>query len=609
MANPLVERWQNASVQDPLYRRDLNHLIRKDLSVRFQEPLVFGTAGMRGLMGFGPDRINELTIAAASQAYAQYLRSLSPKVLKQGVIIGHDNRANSDFFAKVTYDVLRAHQIKAFLFEANELQPSPLVSYTVRKLSLAGGIVITASHNPKQYNGFKVYDHLGGQLTGEAAKTVQTNMVKIDPLDVKRKAGSYSYVSQDIVESYIQALLQLRQRPDDSKVLKVVFSPLHGTGGKVGNELLKRMNIDHLNVSKQMEPDPEFSSLKSPNPEDGHAFARSVSLARTKKADLVVVTDPDADRLGVVVKYKHRFKYLNGNQVAALYLDYLINQLKLSGQLPKRGYIIKTTVSGQLPVQIARRAGLKVYETHVGFKNIAEKIESLSQTNQQFVFAYEESYGFLLNPSVSRDKDALQALVGVVEMANYYKTQGTNLYERLLELFKMHGIHRSIVMSKVLTPSAQAKLFTRIKKVRKIAGLKVVESVDYNIGRHSLPNQNMLKITLSNGTWFAIRPSGTEPKVKIYIQTIGTTEQELVDIVTTEKTISNLIEDNIESPIATKIKASSVIRYGLFIAVIAALLAIVFLYVYKGARNRTVFDVAHLVFSSQMRIVWFSLVV
>ncbi len=608
MNNDVISKWKTLNTSDQIYKKDLMSLKDKQIIKQFENPLVFGTAGMRGIMGFGSSKINQLTIASASLAYSQYLLQCVSNSAQKGIVIGHDNRHNSQFFAQIASQVLKAQGIKTFLYENNDLQPTPLISYTIRKLKLAGGIIITASHNPKEYNGFKVYNELGGQLLNDQTAIIQKFMKKIDPFSIPLDHDSFSYINNKIINSYIEKVLQTRLRPHDQKMLKVVFSPQHGTSAQIGDKLLSLMDIEHYNVKKQMLPNPDFKYTKTPNPEDGRSFKRAIHLARSKKADLVAITDPDADRLGVAIKYKRRYKYLNGNELAALYLDYLIGQLKKTNQLPKNAFIVKSIVSGNLCEKIAQRHQINVYETHVGFKNIAQLIEDKTQEGQKFLFAYEESYGFLLDSNIARDKDSLQSLVGVVEMANYYKSQQIDLYSQLIHLWNQYGIHRSTVQSQTLSYQSQNKLLDRITKIKKVDGKKIAKIEDYRQSINNFEPQNLIKITLQNGSWFAIRPSGTEPKLKTYIETIGNEQDDVINVVILEKTIANLILDNTEVEDRPRIRKRDVIKYLIFFLIIIAALYLVFRFVYKSFNGESVLDISKRVFGqfSSWRIVWIS---
>lgn len=608
MSTNVLVKWRSITTNDEILNKDLKNKDEKLIDA-FTTPMEFGTAGIRGVMGAGTNKMNVFTVAAAAEAYSKYLIKNVKNACKRGVVIGHDNRHNSSLFAETVANVLQTNGIKSYLFENNELQPTPLVSFVVRHEKLAGGVVITASHNPKEYNGFKVYSDSGAQLMPSETRKIQELMSGINPIDVVIESkNSFSYISSKIVDEYVKQVLTVRQREDVGQI-KVVFSPFHGTSSKLGPRLLKEMGINFETVNSQMNADPEFSKISSPNPEDGKAYAKAISLARKHKADAIISTDPDADRLGVVVKYQRRYKFLNGNETAALYLDYLLTQLKIKGKLPKNGYIVKTNVSGDLAARVAEKFGLHVYETHVGFKNIAELIES-KKASEHFVFAFEESYGFLIDPEISRDKDALQGIVGVVEMINYHKSQNVNTFEHLKEMYKTYGIHRTETGSKVLTSEMTERLLQRMSKLNKktkIGDKKVVSIEDYRKGLEGFEKANLVKVNLEGGSWFAIRPSGTEPKVKIYVQTVGTTKQKLMDVVAFEKEVFNYIDDNTETFEEKHWSWKTFMKYIIFIGIIIGVMAFVFIKVYaQGDGKGNIWDDAWKLINRQSRWIWIS---
>lgn len=606
MSITTLNKWRSIETNDEILTKDLNKK-DKELKDAFTTPMVFGTAGIRGVMGAGTNKMNIFTVSAAADAYAKYLIANVKDAKRKGVVIGHDNRHNSILFSETVAKVLLANGVKAYLFEKNELQPTPLVSFVIRHKKLAGGAIITASHNPKEYNGFKVYNNLGAQLMPSETNKIQELMKDINPLEVKTDAKSeISYITKDVIDEYVNQVLSVRQRNDEGQI-KVVFSSFHGTSLTLGPRLLEGMGIDFETVKSQMTPDPEFGKVTSPNPEEGKAYAKAISLARRRKADLIIATDPDADRLGVVVKYQRRYKFLNGNETAALYLDYLLTQLKLQKKLPKNGYIVKSNVSGNLAAKVAEKFGLKVYETHVGFKNIAQLVED-KKSKEQFVFAYEESYGFLINPEISRDKDALQGIVGIVEMVNYYKTQNINTFEHLKDMYKTYGIHRTETGSKVLTKEMTDRLLQRMSKLdkkTKIGDKKVVSIEDFRKGINNLEPSNLVKVNLEGGSWFAIRPSGTEPKVKIYVQTVGDTKQKLMDVVAFEKEVFNYIDDNTETFENKHWSWKTFAKYIIFIGIIIGVMAIVFTKVYaQGDGKGNIWKDAWTLIDRQSRWIW-----
>ena len=544
----IYNSWKDIPTADKFLERDLKRMNNKSAMIAdsFNNRMNFGTAGIRGLMGAGTNKINVRTIGAAAEAYAQYLIKHVPNATKNGVVVGHDNRHNNKLFTEEVVKVFNFYKIKTYLFENNELQPTPLISYAIRKLKAIGGVVITASHNPASHNGFKIYNELGAQLTSEYTKIVSDNMKKIDFLNINKGLFKPRYINEKLVNAYVNDLLNLRLRPHDQSYLKIVYSPLHGTGYKLGPKLLHKMNLECKTVTSQMTNDPNFSGTKSPNPEDYISYKKGIALAKKTKSDIVVLTDPDADRIGVVAKYKRRFKYLNGNQVAALYLNYKLNNLKKNGGIPKDSYIIKSNVSSDLVSSIAKKYGLKTYETHVGFKNIAELIEKKKKEN--FVFAFEESFGFLIDPNIARDKDALQGLVGIAEAANYYKSQNSDLYSQLQNLYDEFGFHRSLGTSKKMTKPQTTRFFERLKRLKKLGGETIARIEDYRDGIYGLEKMNFIKIYLKESGWVGIRPSGTEDKVKFYYNLKG---KDIKKVIILEQEIQedfiNITEENFKN--------------------------------------------------------------
>ena len=605
MNNSVLSKWRSIQTDDQILNKELS-LSDDKLKDAFTNKMEFGTAGIRGLMGAGTNKMNVHTVAAATQAYASFLKK-NKTLASKGIVIGHDNRHNAKVFSLTVARVMQANGIKTYIFENNELQPTPLVSYVIRDMKLAGGIIITASHNPKEYNGFKVYDNLGGQLLPKHTEAIGSAMAKIDLLNVKQKDWKELYVKQSVIDSYKKKVLDVRLNKDISTDLKVVFSAQHGTAAKLIPQLLDEMKINYSVVEKQQTPDPDFSFTKVPNPEDGRAFKRAEKLARKNKSHLIVTTDPDADRLGVAVKYKKRWKFLNGNQTAALYLDYRLRELKEQKKLPKNGYIVTTVVSGELAKKVASKYGLKVYTTHVGFKNIAALIES--KKKEIFIFGYEESYGFLIDPSIARDKDALQAMVGIVDMANTYRKEGTDMYSRLLEMFDEYGIHRSTQIGKQVNNSVRDTLLKKLAKLKTFSEQKVIEVQDYRKGYKGLDAQNLVKVILKSGSSIAIRPSGTEPKVKVYVNLVGGKGEKLLDIISFEKEVAEWVNDNSEVFEDKKVTPKVILKYSIFLSIIVGIMFFVFHFIYKTSVSASgsgagVWTVAQAAFNLQTSWLW-----
>lgn len=573
-----INLWKSTKTEDKILAKELK-FSNKKLEVFFNSKLKFGTAGIRGQMGAGTSKINEFTIAAAADAYAKYL--IKEKKYEKGVVIGHDNRHNSKLYSLISAKVLEANGIKSYLYLKNELQPTPVVSYTIRKMKLDGGIMITASHNPKEYNGFKVYNSLGQQLMPSETKKISLIMDKLDPLNIAKKSWKKNYIPSHIIKDYISDLLKIELSPIKNISILGVFSAQHGTAAKLAPKLMN--SLDGVNVKvvqKQQTPNPDFKYTKTPNPEDGKSYSKAAALSKKYKADFIVTTDPDADRVGLAVKYKRRYKYLNGNDSAALYLNYKLNILKQQNRLPKDGYIVTTYVSGNLPAKIASKYGLKVLYTHVGFKNIAQIIEKQKGT---FILGYEESYGMVINSDLTRDKDALQAIVGFTDMIRYYKSKNIDLYSVLLELWTKYGVHRSTQFSKKLDTDMTKRLLNKISKSKNtiIEGKKIKQIDDFRKDKI-----NFVKAQMENGTWFAVRPSGTEPKVKIYIETHGKPGQKLIDVVKYEKAIWNWINDNSEVIENKNWSWKGFFKYLAFIAIIMGILTLVFTNIYKDSSGK-----------------------
>lgn len=603
MSTSTLAKWRSIQTNDKILTKDLSRPDDK-LANSFSTSMEFGTAGIRGLMGAGTNKMNVHTVSAAAQAYAEYL--IKNKAIKNGVVIGHDNRHNSALFSIETAKVFEKNGIKSYLFENNDLQPTPLVSYTVRKMKLGGAVIITASHNPKEYNGFKVYNSLGGQLMPSETKQISELMKSINPLEVNKKEWVPRYVPQEVLSTYKNMVLALTLTEGNKSNVKVVFSAQHGTAAKLAPELLERMGVQYKVVEKQQTPDPDFRHTKTPNPEDGKSFAKAEKLARRWKADIMVTTDPDADRLGVAIKYKKRWKFLNGNETATLYLDYLLTQLKIQNKLPKNGFIATTHVSSVIADKIAARFGVKVYKTHVGFKNIADLIES--NPNEKFLFGFEESYGFLINSSIARDKDSLQAMVGIVDMISYYKSQNINAFEHLKEIFKSFGIHRTTQINKKLNESQQNTLFKKLTSLKAIGDHKVSEIQDF---RKSKDKSNMVRVVFKGGSWIAARPSGTEPKVKIYVENIGSHGEKLLDLVAFEREVSDWVQDNTEEFEDKHWSWKAFWKYVIFSAIIVGVMVFVFEIVYssstKHGESVNVFSVAQAITNESSRWIWLSL--
>jgi len=532
----------NKELKDELITMKEN---QKKAENAFYKNLEFGTGGMRGELGPGTNRLNIYMVRKATEGLACYIEANGEEAKKRGVVVAYDSRHKSPEFALEVAKVLGQHDIKTYIF--NELRPTPELSFAVRYLHAFAGIVITASHNPSEYNGYKVYGEDGGQLPPAAADTIISyvnaveNELTISVQEEKKllQNNLLTYIGEEVDAAYIEQLqtIQLNREivEEVGKDLKIVFTPLHGTANKPVHDGLKAFGFKNVTVVKEQElPDANFSTVTSPNPEEHEAFKLAIQYGKQIDADILMGTDPDADRLGVAVKNeKGEYVVLTGNQIGALMLHYLLEQKAKQGILPANGVVVKTIVTSEIGRAIASSFGLPTIDTLTGFKFIGEKINEFEQTQEyQFQFGYEESYGYLIGDFV-RDKDAVQSAVFAAEVAAYYKVQGTSLYEGLLEIFETYGFYKESLQSLTLKGkdgSEQiASILTafRTNHPTKIADVRVVAVEDYlsrertntlsqTVENIQLPKSNVLKYHLEDGSWFTIRPSGTEPKAKFY---------------------------------------------------------------------------------------------
>ncbi|MEH7508850.1 phospho-sugar mutase [Priestia megaterium] len=547
-------RWQ-VQLDKWLMFDDLNEELKKELLLMeknkktaedaFYKNLEFGTGGMRGELGPGTNRLNIYMVRKATEGLASYIEENGDSAKKRGVVVAYDSRHKSPEFALEVAKVLGHHGIKTYIFE--ELRPTPELSFAVRYLNAFAGIVITASHNPPEYNGYKVYGEDGGQLPPAAADTIISYVNAVEnelliPVKAEQEllaSELLTYIGDEVDAAYTEQLktIQLNREivEEVGKDLKIVFTPLHGTANKPVRDGLKAFGFTNVTVVKEQElPDANFSTVTSPNPEEHEAFELAIEYGKEIDADILMGTDPDADRLGVAVKNeKGEYVVLTGNQMGALMLHYLLKQKKQQGILPTNGIVVKTIVTSEIGRTIASSFGLPTIDTLTGFKFIGEKINEFEQTKKyQFQFGYEESYGYLIGDFV-RDKDAVQSAVFAAEVAAYYKAQGKSLYEGLVEIFETYGFYKESLQSLTLKGkdgSEQiASILTefRLNPPTQVAGLRVATVEDYlisertnmfdqNVEAIQLPKSNVLKYHLEDGSWFTIRPSGTEPKAKFY---------------------------------------------------------------------------------------------
>ncbi|MEH7439582.1 phospho-sugar mutase [Neobacillus drentensis] len=513
----------------------------KQLEEAFYKNLEFGTGGMRGEIGAGTNRMNIYTVRKASAGLAAYIEEQGLEAKQRGVVIAYDSRHKSPEFALEAARTLATKGIQTYIFD--ELRPTPELSFALRYLHAFSGIVITASHNPPEYNGYKVYGSDGGQLPPNHADQVISKvneienelLIEVYGEDQLRADGLIRTIGSEIDQAYIEKLKTISENPNLSEEadVKVVFTPLHGTANKPVRSALSALGYKNVTVVKEQElPDAEFSTVKSPNPEEHAAFQLAIRDGLIVGADLLIATDPDADRLGIAVRNEEgEYVVLTGNQTGALLLDYLLSQKKEKGTLPQNGVVLKTIVTSELGRKITSEYGLETVDVLTGFKFIAEKIKEYEETGDHtFLFGYEESYGYLIG-DFARDKDAIQAALLATEVCAFYKKQGLSLYDGMMQVFEKYGYYQEGLRSLTLKGKEGAEMIQsllasfRMEPLTNLGSLNTATTEDYLTGirltnkkeeKIQLPKSNVLKYTFEDGTWVCLRPSGTEPKVKFY---------------------------------------------------------------------------------------------
>ncbi|NSW90642.1 MAG: phospho-sugar mutase [Firmicutes bacterium] len=540
---------------------------REEIEDRFYKELEFGTAGLRGIIGAGTNRMNKYVIRKVSQGIADYINSKSNSAEDKGevrVVIAYDSRYKSPEFAIEAAQVFAGNGIKTYLFD--ELRPVPVLSFSIRYLEAAGGIAITASHNPKNYNGYKVYGEDGAQLLPDesdaALKFIENvkdfSQIKIMEMDKALQEGLITIIGKEIDDAYVEVLKSYCINPDlikkEGDTFKIVYTPLNGSGNKFVRRILNEIGFKNVIVVKEQEnPDPEFPTVKTPNPEDKSVFELALKIAKKENADLIIGTDPDSDRVGIKVKNRNgSYVFLTGNQIGCLMLEYILSQKSLKRALPNKGFIVKTIVSTKLANLIAEKYNIEVEEVLTGFKFIGEKIRVLDEFgDKKYLFGFEESYGYLIG-TYARDKDAVSASMMIAEMGAYYKSKGMLLLDALEKLYEKYGYAAEDVVSFTLEgKEGLAKIKAIMQKLREdknmaIGGYTIVSISDYLSGEKYnrltgekeklfLPPSDVIYYELTDGskltgkTWFCIRPSGTEPKIKVYSETFGNNMKEAKD--------------------------------------------------------------------------------
>ena len=546
-------KWEKFEGLEDYLKTQLENFSEKEKEEAFYAPLEFGTAGMRGIVGPGINRMNIYTVRQATEGLARLIETYGEEAKKRGVAIAHDSRHFSPEFALESAKVLVKHGIKAYVFE--DLRPTPELSYAVRHLHTFAGIMITASHNPAAYNGYKVYGEDGGQMPPKDADALTEFVRQVEnPLvvDVVTKeeleqSALFEWIGEAVDAAYLEEIKSVSVNPallSNTKDLSVVYTPLHGTGLMLTKRALDQAGFTGLQVvSEQAVPDGDFTTVKSPNPEEAGAFEYAIRLGEETKADVLLATDPDADRMGAAVRQPDgTYQVITGNQIAAILLDYLLFAHQKAGTLPANAAAVKSIVSSELPTVIAEHYGAKMVNVLTGFKFIAEQIKNYEETNAHtFMFGFEESYGYLVQPFV-RDKDAIQAVLLLTEVAAHFKSEGKTLYDGLQALYEKYGYF----LEKTISVTVQGlegpvKIKALLDGLRKevpsnFGGIKVALAQDFSVNQQvdaegvtseiGLPTSNVLKYILEDGSWIAVRPSGTEPKIKFYMGVKATTQEE-----------------------------------------------------------------------------------
>ena len=548
------QKWVDFAELPDYLRHDLENMDEKTKEDAFYTNLEFGTAGMRGLIGAGTNRINIYVVRQATEGLARLIESKGGNEKERGVAIAYDSRHFSPEFAFESAAVLAKHGIKSYVFES--LRPTPELSFAVRHLNCFAGIMITASHNPAPFNGYKVYGEDGGQMPPHDADALTTYIraienpfaVEVADVEAEKASGLIEVIGEAVDVEYLKEVKDVNINPalieEFGKDMKIVYTPLHGTGEMLARRALAQAGFDSVQVVEaQATPDPDFSTVKSPNPESQAAFALAEELGRQVGADVLVATDPDADRVGVEVLQKDgSYLNLSGNQIGAIMAKYILEAHKNAGTLPENAALCKSIVSTDLVTKIAESYGATMFNVLTGFKFIAEKIQEFEEKhNHTYMMGFEESFGYLIKPFV-RDKDAIQAVLVVAELAAYYRSRGLTLADGIEEIYKEYGYYAEKTISVTLSgvdgaeqiKAIMAKFRNNAPKEWNTTAITVVEdfkaqtatAADGTVTNLTTPPSDVLKYTLADGSWIAVRPSGTEPKIKFYIAVVGETNEE-----------------------------------------------------------------------------------
>lgn len=547
------KNWLNSEHIDVETKEELKNLKEEsEIEDRFYKDLEFGTAGLRGKLGAGSNRMNKYTVGQATQALAQVIINQGKEAMEKGIVIAYDVRNYSKEFSKIVSGILAKNEIKVYLFE--DIRPTPMLSFAVRELKTQSGIVITASHNPKDYNGYKVYWEEGSQILDEHASLILEELNKLDFSSIKWgdyeklvDLGKIEIIGKELDEKYYNEVLNMTVNEDVDKSVNIVYSPLNGTGYIPVTTILEKRGFDNVHlVEEQTKPDGDFTTVGYPNPEDPKAFEYSLDLAKKVDADIIIATDPDCDRVSMMAKDNNGEYYgFNGNQIGVLLINYILEGLNEQNKIPTNGAIVKSIVTGEMAKPICDEYGVSLFSTLTGFKNICALPNRWDETNEyKFIFGYEESIGYTYGDYV-RDKDAVVSSMIIAEMAGYYKKLGKNIVQKLYDLYEKYGYYKEKLISLTLEGlEGQTRITRMMDFIREnpftLIGdeLDVVKITDYMEDDPKVGKSNVLKYELSDGSWYCVRPSGTEPKIKLYIYTKDKTE---------EKSLSKLklIEDEV----------------------------------------------------------------
>ena len=536
------EEWLNSDIIDEETKSELRAIDDEaEIEDRFYTDLKFGTAGLRGKLGAGTNRMNVYTVGLATQGLAQTIVKYGQEAMDRGVAIAYDVRHKSDVFSVITSSILAANGVKVHLYPS--IRPTPMLSYAVRKLGTISGIVITASHNPKMYNGYKVYWEEGSQILDSIADQILDEISNISYGDIKQmdfeaglESGMINYIPESVDEAYYREVLNKAIVEDVDKNINIVYSPLNGTGNIPVRHVLKERGFTNVNVLKAQElPDGDFTTVGYPNPESVEAFDLSVEYAKEIDADLIIATDPDCDRVAMMAKDSNGEYYaFNGNQTGALLISYILTQLDAKNAIPENGAIVKSIVTGELGKAVCDKYGVKMFDTLTGFKNICALPNEWDKTGEySFIFGYEESIGYTYGDYV-RDKDAVVSSMMIAEMAAYHKANGKNLVEALYDMYQEYGYYSEHLVSMVIEgQEGQVRMGRMMDSIRanpltEIGEMKLSVTTDFLLDDTGLDKSNVLKYVLDDGSWYCVRPSGTEPKIKLYIYSKSDSEESAV---------------------------------------------------------------------------------